>query len=73
MKTIDLIDGELVDTRNGYSWRDVWVEIDDEGMIFYERIYGVGDYAYWWKRENGGYEVISDEDEIKYLKTLIKD
>ena len=72
IKEIYLINAEVVDTRNGYSYRDVWVEIyEDESMTFYEKISGNGDYAYYWERECRGNNVIDDKDEIKYLKALI--
>jgi hypothetical protein len=73
MTEIKLTEGELVDTRGGFSYEDTWVVVDDEGTSFYRRVYGSGDYAYSWKRENSSCEMVYDESEIEYLKTLIKD
>ena len=65
MKTIYLVDGEIVDTRNGFSYRDLWVEIEGVEKTFYESVYGNGDYAFNWSNNDS---LITDKDEIKMLE-----
>lgn len=66
-KEIELIDGEVVDTRGGFTYRDVWCEVTDDKYTFYERYYGYKDFG-----SDDGDEKIYDENEIKYLMTLVK-
>lgn len=35
-----LIEGEVVDTRGGWTWLDVWYEVEDEKYYLYKLYYG---------------------------------
>jgi hypothetical protein len=59
-----IIDGEVVDTYGGgYTYRDVWYEIEDGEVVFYESYYGA---------KPSPTERISYKDEIEELLKLIK-
>jgi hypothetical protein len=56
---IEVISGELVDTRDGYTWQNVWYELDYDGIKrFYKQCFGA---------RPSDPEQVTDEDEIKDL------
>ncbi len=57
-----IIDGELVDTYEGHTWRDVWYELEDGKYTFYERCYG--------NKPSPTEEVTDAEDILHYLSLV---
>ena len=59
-----IIKGQLVDTYGGdYTYKDVWYEIENGVYIFYKQYFGA--------KGTDSPEIITDEDEIKELMSLI--
>lgn len=59
-----IIDGEVVDTYGGgYTYRDVWYEIEGDEVVFYESYYGA---------KPSPTERITNKDEITELLKCLK-
>lgn len=63
MDEIYIVEHELVDTYGGdFTYRDIWYQIIDNEIIFFERYYGA---------KQSDVEQITDTETIKELMLLI--
>jgi hypothetical protein len=68
-----IYEGEVVDTRGGYTYRDVMYSLEDGEYTFYENYYGARGDEFNEDYSDYRGSIIYDEDEIKELMSAVKE